>query len=98
LPAGGEQAGIEGRFALVLFHDFLALIEDAFDGVALLAARWLAEQIEYLLQAPDLAFRLVMMFFECRPKLVGVGRLGHLRQRLIDLLFGVIDVLERIKG
>jgi hypothetical protein len=77
LPAGGEQAGIEGRFALVLFHDFLALIEDAFDGVALLAARWLAEQIEYLLQAPDLAFRLVMMFFECRPKLVGVGRLGQ---------------------
>jgi hypothetical protein len=83
---GGEQAGIEGRFALVLFHDFLALIEDAFDGVALLAARRLAEQVEYLLQAPDLAFRLIMMFFECRPMLVGICRLGILAYQGIERL------------
>jgi hypothetical protein len=75
----------------------LAFVQDAFDGVAFLAARRLAQKFEDLLQAIGLSFGFVMMFFECSPKLIGIGRLRHLRQRFIDLLFGVVDVLQRIE-
>jgi hypothetical protein len=37
------------------------------------------------------------MFFEGGPQLVRMGGLGHFRQGLQDLLFGVVDVLQRIE-
>jgi hypothetical protein len=59
---GGEQAGIKRGLALVFVHDLLALVEDAFDGVAFLAARRFAQKFEDLLQTLDLSFGFVMMF------------------------------------
>ena len=44
-----------------------------------------------------MAFGLAMMLLEGRSQLVGTGRLRHLRQRSENLLFGVIDILERIE-
>src|SRR5947207_7467942 len=38
-----------------------------------------------------------MMLLEGRSQLVGTGRLRHLRQRSENLLFGVIDILQRIE-
>jgi len=38
-----------------------------------------------------------MVLFKRRTKLIGIGGLGHLRERLINLLFGVVDILEGIK-
>ena len=93
----GEQAGIERLGALVLVHDLLALVENAHDGIAGLAAGRLVEQFENLLEALDLAFGLVVMLLERGAQLVGGGRLRHLRQRLQDLLFGEVDVLQRIE-
>jgi hypothetical protein len=67
------------------------------DGVAGLAARRLVDQFEDLFQPLDLALGLAMMLFERRAQLVGLGGLRHFRQRLQNLLFGEINVLERIE-
>jgi hypothetical protein len=37
------------------------------------------------------------MLFQRRSKLIGVGRFAHHRQRFVDVLLGVVDVLERIE-
>src|SRR5712692_6323778 len=94
---GGKHAGVKRLAALVLVHDLLALVEDALDRVAGLAARRLVEQFENLLEALDLAFGLAVMLFERRTQLVGLSGLRHFRQRLQNLLFGVINVLQGIE-
>ena len=92
-----EHGSVERVGAFVLLHHFLALIEDALDAIAGLAARRLFHQFENLFEALDLAFGLAMMLLEGRSQLVGTGRLRHLRQRSQNLLFGVINILERIQ-
>ncbi len=79
------------------FHDFLALIEDAKDGVAGLAARALAQDFEHALKPFHLHFGFLAVLFEAGTKLFGRGSLGHLRQCLQDLPFGVVDVLEGVE-
>src|SRR5713226_7634880 len=69
----GKHAGIECLAALVLVHDLLALVEDALDRVAGLAARRLVEQFEDLFETLHLTFGLAMMLLERRPQLVGTG-------------------------
>ena len=71
--SGGQQAGVEGGRVGILLHDLLAFIEDTFDGIALLAARGLAEQLEYLFQPFDLPLGLVVVFLESGPQFVGVA-------------------------
>ena len=83
--------------ALEVFHDRLAFFEDAQDGVAGLAARGLADDLEDLLEALDVALGLLQMLFEAGLELGILRGLGHLRQRFHDLLFGVVDVLEGIE-
>ena len=78
----GNHAGIERLGTLVLFHDLLALVEEALHRLAGLAARRFVDQFENLLKALDLAFGLAVMLFERRTQLVGVRRLRHLRQCL----------------
>jgi hypothetical protein len=63
----------------------------------LLAARRLIQQLENLFQTSNLAFGFVMMFFKGGAQLVRVGGLRHFRKRLINLLLGVIDVLQGIE-
>jgi hypothetical protein len=55
------------------------------------------QQLENLLQASDLAFGFVVMFFKRGAQLVRVGGLRHFRKRLINLLFRVVDVFQRIE-
>jgi hypothetical protein len=94
---GGQETGVQRLSALVFGHDLLAFVEDALDRVALLAARGLTDQLEHLLQPLDLAFGLVLMLLERGGQLLRLRSLGHLGQRLQDLLLGIIDVLERIE-
>src|SRR5882724_2033595 len=94
---GGKHAGVKRLAALVLVHDLLALVEDALDRVAGLAARRLVEQFENLLEALDLAFGLAVVLFERRTQLVGLSGLRHFRQHLQNLLFGVVNVLQGIE-
>jgi hypothetical protein len=56
---GREKAGVQRGCALVLFHDLLALIENALDGIAFLAACGFAKELEDLVKAFDLAFGFV---------------------------------------
>ena len=56
----------------------------------------LAENLEHLLQALDLAFGLVLVLLEGLLELVAAGGARHLGERLQDLPLGVIDVLERV--
>src|SRR6185312_2598694 len=93
----GEQTGVERLAPPVFGHDLLALIENAFNRVAGLSSRRHVEQPENLLQTINLTFSLIMMLFKSGAQLVGVGGLRHLRQRLQNLLFSEVDVLERIE-
>lgn len=45
----------------------------------------------------DLTLCFVMMLLEGGAKLTRLGRLRHFGKRPIDLLFGVVDVLQRIE-
>ena len=45
-----QKTGIQRRLILILLHDFLALIEDAFNGVAFFSASRLVQQFENLFQ------------------------------------------------
>ena len=49
-----------------------------------------------LLQALDVAFRLAAVLFEGGLQRAVLRRLRHFRECAQDLLFGVIDVLERV--
>src|SRR5690606_30839814 len=91
---GGDQAGVEGRRVLELVHDLLAFGDDALDGVAGLAARRLADDVEHLLETFEMALGLLAMLLEGRFQLGGLRRALHLRQRLQNLPLRVIDVLK----
>src|SRR5204862_4868401 len=62
-----------------------------------LAARRLSQQIKDLVEALDMHLGLIMVLFEGGAELVRIGSLRHLGQSLQYLLFGVIDVLQRIR-
>ena len=61
---GGNQAGVHRRLIEVLFHDRLALFDDAGDAVAVLPAHLLLEALEHLFEALDLSLRLFEMRLE----------------------------------
>jgi hypothetical protein len=61
---GGQQAGVERGRIDILLHDLLALVQNPLDGVALLPADRLIQHLEDLLETLDLAFGLIVMFFE----------------------------------
>jgi hypothetical protein len=66
-------------------------------GLAGLAASRLAQQFENLLQTLDLALGFLAVLQEASLALFRLRSTRHLRKSLQDLLFGKIDVLERIK-
>src|SRR5271166_2184541 len=62
-----QKARVECQSMSVLVHDFLAFVEDALDGIALLAARRLAEKLKDLFEAFNLLFGLVVMLLKSLP-------------------------------
>src|SRR5690606_27937228 len=66
------------------------------DGGTGLALGALADQLEHLLQALDMAFGLILVLLEGGLQLRRRSRPRHLGKRLQDLPFGVVNVLERI--
>src|SRR4051794_36920743 len=91
-----DKTGIERGRALELLDDFLALVEDAFDGRALFALRLFFDQFEHLLKTLDLTFGFAMMLFKRRAEIIILRSFRHLRQRAQDLLLSVIDVFQRV--
>ena len=94
---GGNQAGIDYGGFLTLLDDILTLGYEADDRVAFLAPGRGIDLLEDLFQPLDLAFRFAAMIFQCLLELLRLGGLRHLRQRLQDLLLGVVNVLHQVK-
>jgi len=89
----GIQHFLVGDFA----RDLIGFLDEAVDRRALHALRFLAELLEHLVEARDLVLGLVEMVFQALGE-IAVGRLvDQLRQRLHDLVFGVVDVLQPVK-
>jgi len=93
---GGEHRGVEDLLVGHLAHDLLSLVQDAVHRGAVHALDLLAVHLEDLLQALHLSLGLAQV---CLERLLELGRarlLDHLRQRLQDLVLGVVDVLQRV--
>src|SRR3984885_887026 len=62
--SGREKARVERRHSLEVLHDLRTFFRDAVDGGAGFSARRLADDLEDLIEAFHLAFRLPEMFRE----------------------------------
>ena len=86
--------GVERLRALEILHDLLGLVDDPEDRLAGLAARRPTQLFEHLVEALDVAFRLVAMSLESLLKFGRRGFLGHFGQGAQNLLLGEVDILE----
>lgn len=77
---GGHEPGIQGWSLLKVLQDLLPFFYDAVDCRAGLSLCPLAEDLEHLLQALDLAFRLTSMLLKGSNHLFGFSSLRHLLQ------------------
>lgn len=93
---GGCQGGIQHILIVDLAGDFVAFLDDAVDGGAIHALDINAMQLEHLLQTLDLAARFQQMRLEPLLQGRGTGLADHLGQGLHDLVFGIIDVAQRM--
>ena len=83
---GGEKARVQGLAAAVLFHNFLALLKDAFDGFTRLGLR--PASARHLLKPLDMLLLLVSVRQERLLQLPRFRGLRHFRQVLEDLTLG----------
>jgi hypothetical protein len=74
----------------------LPFFDDAGDAVAVFAFGFLLERREDLLEALDVTLCLPQMRLERVSQRRGAGRLGQLRKRLGQLMFGVVDVVQLV--
>jgi hypothetical protein len=94
--SGGEQGGVENLRIGDLAGDFLGLVDDAVDGRAGHALGIMAMHAEDLLDHLDLLFGFTQVRLERLLQLRVAGLFDHLRQRLRDLLLGVVDILQGV--
>jgi hypothetical protein len=90
----GDHRGVSDVRIVGVLNAFLAFLNDAFDRRTGLALRLLAKDFEHLLETLDLTLGLLQMVVEGLLQLGGIALLRHLGQRLQNLLFGEVDVLE----
>ena len=95
--AGGNQTRVHRGIVEVLFHDRLAFFDDPGDAVAVLAAHFLVEALEHLLEPLDVSARLLEMRLERRAQIRRRGRLRQLRQRLGQLFLGIVGVAQFVE-
>jgi hypothetical protein len=86
----GQQTGTEFR------GDVLALFDDAVDGRAFFALRFLFQKLEDLFEPRDLFLGFGLMFFEGGFQIRVLRGFCHLGQGREDLLLRIENVLERI--
>src|SRR6185312_1358648 len=91
-----DKPGIESRHSAKLLHDFRAFISDAVDRLAGLSAGRLTDDTEDAIEAFDLPLGLAKVLVESGSQLPGLRSLRHPGQRLDDLVFGKVDILERL--
>ncbi len=94
LLCGDDEHHIK-RFAGGVFFDRLgAFGNQAFHGLALLAARCAAELFERTLEPKAMFFGLFEMLLKSSSEALVGGRLGHLGKGLGQLRFGAVEILE----
>ena len=93
LLRGRNQRGVQRR-AFELFHRFLTFFDEPLHTFAGLAPCGHAQKLEHLFEPSHLHAGDFEMLLERCTELIALGCLGHLRQRLHELLFRVVDVLE----
>ena len=91
---GGDQAGILDGVLGAGAQDVLAFRDQPFHGFARLALGLHAHHGEDLFESLDVPLRFFEVRLEARPQVFGRGRLGHFRQRLDQLLLGIVQVAE----
>src|SRR4029079_575008 len=77
--------------------DLVGFVDNTVDGRTLGGLRFLAQQLEGLLQSADLLFGFFKVGFEGRGQIAVRGLLDHVWQRLLDLILRVIDVLQDVQ-
>ena len=95
---GADQREV-GRGVVLLLafvHHLLAFLDEPHHALAGLGARGGPENAEAFVEPLDLRLGLLQVHLEQALQLRGAGRLGHLRQRLEQLLFGMQDVAQLI--
>src|SRR6185437_12465468 len=86
-----EKPGIKRLAAGELFHNLLAFLDHADDRIACFAARWLADELEHLVEALHMALGLLAVRFKGLLELLRICLLGHLGKRLEDLLLREVN-------
>ena len=93
---GPNECGIQHGIVAVFIDDLLAFLDEAFHCFADLAARFLAQPFENLFEPVDVPLGLFQVILKCPLQLRGGSFLGHFRQRLHQLVLGVVEVFQFI--
>jgi hypothetical protein len=94
--AGADERRILGDRTLAFLDDALGFLDQALDGVALLARRLLTDRFEYGFECLDLTFGFGEVILEGGLQVCVAYRFDHLRQRLGDGVLGKVDVLQGV--
>src|SRR5262249_44115907 len=92
--AGGNQGPVDHALLLELHVPWDGFLDDAVDGRAIDYLRFGILHVEHLLDPPHVIFRFGQMMLKRRPKPRICTFFDHRRQRLQNLLLGVINVPE----
>jgi len=90
----GDQPGVQGRRALEVFGDLLALGDDALNRFTGFSLGAFSDELEDLLQPLHMRLGLFLVLLESSLAFGALRRPRHLRQCLQNLAFGIEDVLE----
>jgi hypothetical protein len=91
---GSEKTGVEGGGALEIRHHLQAFVDHSVNSVAGLAFCRAINSAKNPLEPMDLALGFSFVLLERTLQILRLRSLRHLRKRLHDLVFGVIDVLQ----
>ena len=92
----GDQGRVQNLLVGNVAADFIGFLENTVDGRAIDCLGLDAMQFEDLFDALDVTRGLAKVFLEAGLQLRIGCLVDHLRKRLFDLLFGVIDVAQRV--
>src|SRR5579883_143135 len=90
---GGNNGGVHHGLLVVLMKDLLAFIENPDHAHAFFPAGLFSERRKYLLEAVNVTSGLLKMLLDSVPQFFRIRILGHLRQRLGQAIFRVIEIL-----
>ena len=85
---------IADRIVGIQLKRALALFDEPLHRLALLASSRSVELFQGFFESLDVSFGLLEMFFESFRELLVGGRLGHLGERLGELNFSAVEILQ----